>query len=294
MLSYPVRAVQGAPVTVRFTPFDSDGESSTSDPGTVTVGVVRADGTVVVAAGTATTSDGASRTYTLTAAQTALLDVLTVTWTAGGVIVGTSTVEVVGSVLATVAEVRGIEDSTSDIGDYQTSDILRARTEVDAIFERACGGVLSFVPRYTLATVYAATWNGTLDVPHYFLRAVRSVSYVNVDGGVSPVDLTSGVDLSAGIRLNGYRWPCGRLLVGYEHGMDAPPPDVKRAAIAAIRRQLNLSRSGVEARAMSYTSPLGEVQRFPTPGLGPWVTGVPDIDAVLIDYRKKFPVVMVG
>src|SRR4051812_23143620 len=117
------RAVRGAPATLRFSPVNSDGEPSTTDPGTVTVGAVRADGTVLVAPGTATTTVGVDRTSTLPAVDTALLDEITVTWTAGGVTIGTTTVVVVGGVLTTIAEVRAIEDSTADVTDTADVDI---------------------------------------------------------------------------------------------------------------------------------------------------------------------------
>jgi hypothetical protein len=79
------------------------------DPGSVTVGITRADGTVLVAAGAATTGSGTgARTYNLTTTHTALLDRLTVTWTS--TLKGTllSYVEVVGGFWFSLAELRAI------------------------------------------------------------------------------------------------------------------------------------------------------------------------------------------
>jgi hypothetical protein len=98
------RILQSAPFTASET-FYEDGVIV--DPGTVTVGVTRADGTVLIAAGTATAGSGAAaRTYALTIANTALLDTLTVTWTSATKGVRTSTIEVVGGFLFTLSQAR--------------------------------------------------------------------------------------------------------------------------------------------------------------------------------------------
>lgn len=298
MIATPIRAVTGAPVTVTYTSVDADGEPSVTDPGVVTVGVARADGIDVLPPGTATSGTGATRTVQLTAVHTAYLDQLVVTWTAGGLIIGRTVVDVVGNVYATSADVRTGEPSTGDTGRDSTADLLRVRAEVESMIDRACGHALSFVPRFAVAQV-VHRGGPSLRLPHYYVRAVRWVKYGSADGTlVNFLDYnlaSTVIPDDAGMPIiTGGAWPLGRLLVGYEHGLDAPPPDVKRAAIAAIRRVLNRPRSGVDPRAMSYTAPTGETQRFPTPGLGPWVTGIPEIDEVLSWYRKAYPVLAVA
>jgi hypothetical protein len=88
------------------------------DPGTVTIGITRADGTSLVAAGTATAGSGtAARTFNLTTTHTALLDSLTVTWTSTlkGTLV--SYLEVVGGFLFNLADARALSplDSTTKV-----------------------------------------------------------------------------------------------------------------------------------------------------------------------------------
>jgi hypothetical protein len=56
MMQTPARVVQGAPITVTYQAVDADGEPSSTDPGTVTVSITRADGTSIVT-GAATTGD---------------------------------------------------------------------------------------------------------------------------------------------------------------------------------------------------------------------------------------------
>lgn len=299
MFAAPVRAVIGAPVTVTFTSVDSNGEPSATDPGTVTVGVVRADGTTVVAPGAATVGTGATRTYTLSATHTANLDQLTVTWTASATVIGTTVVDVVGNVFATLAEIRSVASTLADVGENSDAVLLRVRGEVESMVERACGAGLSFVPRFDTATMYHRGQK-MLKVPHYFLRRIRWARYwydSATSTDVTPSLLTGIQPNDAGLALlydATYSWPTGRLVVGYEHGMDAPPPDLKRQVIAAVRRATNQSRSAVDSRAMSFTSPTGETQRFPTPGLGPWVTGVPEIDEVLRWYSDRYPLTAVA
>lgn len=296
MIGTPLRCVQGAPITVTFTPVDADGEPSAGDPGIVTVGVVRADGTAVVDPGTATTTVGVTRTFTLTATHTANLDRLVVTWTAAAVI-GRTAVDIVGAVYLSTAEIRDLVPSLSNEQTNPAADLIRARHEVEGMVERACGHVLSFVPRFSVATVNH--WgNASLRLPHYFVRRVRWLKYGSSDGTLldfDPVALALvGADESGMVGINSGTWPTGRLLVGYEHGTDAPDAEMRRAAALAIRRQVNQSRSGVDPRAISHSIPGGEIQRFPTPGLGPWTTGVPEIDEVLAWWRSHYPALSVA
>jgi hypothetical protein len=295
MMQTPARVVQGAPITVTYQAVDADGEpSSTTDPGTVTVSITRADGTSIVT-GAATTGTGSTRSYTISAAYTGTLDRLAVTWSAGGSVIGTTTVDVVGGVFITVAEIRTLEDSLSDPGQYLPDTLIRARRQIESLITRACGDVVAFVPTFAVTSNALVDRTGALRVPHYRLRAVRWVSYVS-GGSTTTVNLAAGVDVasdgSARLHSAAY-WPwlaaCQpTVTAGYEHGFDAPEPDLKRAVARAIRSAV--TPSGVDSRAISYSSPSGEVQRFPTPGLGPWVTGIPEVDEVLQSYASRFPV----
>jgi hypothetical protein len=124
------------------------------DPGTVTVGITRADGTVLVAAGSSTAGTGtAARTFNLTTTHTALLDRLRVTWTSTlkGTLV--SYVEVVGGFLFSIADARALKPLDSAVS-YPTSQIVSTRLLAEQALEDACG--VAFVPRYSLETVMYA------------------------------------------------------------------------------------------------------------------------------------------
>ena len=126
------------------------------------------------------------------------------------------------------------------------------------------------------------------------MRLVRWVKYGPGDGTLydfDPVELGYVAADPAGIAtLNPGSWPQGRLLVGYEHGMDAPPSEVKRQAALATRRQMNQHKSQVDARATTYQSVEGGTVGLATPGLGPWVTGVPSIDETVQVVPPAVPV----
>lgn len=266
------RIVAATAATLIWQGVDQDGEPA--DPGTVTVAVSRADGSVVRAAGTATTGTGSTpRAVALTVAETATLDDLLLTWSVAGTVVATTHAEIVGGVYASVAEIRAIEDSIADLADDTTATIKRARSEVESTIEQVCRQ--AFVPRFSVLEVPS---DRMLRIPN--LRAVRWMKTVQAVAGIAlynPFDPFGSIYGPWGTAGE-------RVLVGVEHGLDRPPPDLKRAAIKAIRRQATLNKSGIDARAMSYTGPSGETQRFPTPGLGPWITGIPDVDEVFQRY----------
>jgi hypothetical protein len=167
MMQTPARVVQGAPITVTYQAVDADGEpSSTTDPGTVTVSITRADGTSIVTGaattGAATTGTDSTRSYTISAAYTGTLDRLAVTWSAGGSVIGTTTVDVVGGVFITVAEIRTLEDSLSDPGQYLPDTLIRARRQIESLITRACGDVVAFVPTFAVTSNALVDRSGAL------------------------------------------------------------------------------------------------------------------------------------
>jgi hypothetical protein len=250
------RIRQRATATLTFTPTDADGEPSTSDPGTVTIGIVSSDGTVVVAAGTATTAAGVSRTYALTAVHTANLDILTATWTANATTIGTTSVDIVGGYYFTTAELRAGEPSTRAESKYSDAEIIAARNDVEVCFERWQN--VAWVPRLsTYRRPLDNLWTFTLPQP--YLRVVRWARI-----WTSPTDYTAlttaecaaiPADDAGTLYLPYPVWSMYGLQVGYEHGNDAPPFDVKRAAMRYCRVLLN---SPLEpSRSQPFVSDVG-------------------------------------
>lgn len=265
------RIVAGAAATLTWQPVDSDGEPA--DPGAaVTVGVVRADGTELLPPLTATTGTGAAeRSVALTAAQTAVLDWLTATWTVSGTVVATTVHEVVGGVYMTTARLRHDEPSLGDHAKYPPADLIAARDRSERAFESEC--FRAFVPRFKVATVDA---NGLL--PDTDIRSIRWV--VNEETGAAVtytyVTDTQILDLDSSVTVR----------VGYEYGWDAPPADLLEKFARVVRYSLNAARSGIPDRAMSFQPAEGGNVVLATAGLGPWIYGIPDVDQVIARHRS--------
>lgn len=278
------RIVAATAATLTWQGVDADGENV--DPGTVTIGVVRSDGTEVVAAGTATTGSGtAARTRTLTVAQTANLDRLTATWKVGADTVATTVVDVVGGVYVPISEVRATEPALGNAATDQLTRLKVVRSIVETMFESATNR--AFVPRFNTVRL-DGTGTPTLVLPH---PELRRVSWARVySDATTYTSLTAG-ELAAipadraglAVRTDANTWPTGvrNIEIGYEYGLDLPPPDIRQAAILAIRSQANTFRSGIPDRAISWQPAEGGNVVLATPGLGIWVTGIPAVDETL-------------
>jgi hypothetical protein len=221
------------------------------DPGTVTIGITRADGTVLVAAGTATTGTGtAARTFNLTTAHTALLDRLTVTWSSTGKGVLMSVVEIVGGFLFTIAQFRALGPAYANVTNYPTATVTDMRITVEQALEDACD--VAFVPRY-----YRETFNGTgtttvlLRWPK--IRTVRSASLDDTD--ITPLSSVVAVRDGIGYLSTGWTGGYGNVTVAYEHGWDTPPARIKRAALLLAKRWI--TPSAVDDRAINMTNETG-------------------------------------
>src|SRR5436190_11368745 len=131
--------------TLRLEVVDEDGERATAG-GTVTIGITKADGTTLIAPATATTNPSTGiYEYVLAAASNLTLETLTATWTVATVgAVHTTTVEVCGGFLCTIAELRQVEDTLADTGKYPATVLARARLEAEAELEWICD--VAFVP----------------------------------------------------------------------------------------------------------------------------------------------------
>lgn len=281
------RIVAATSATLTWTGVDSDGEPA--DPGAVTVGVTRSDGSEVIAPLTATTVDGNARTVTLTPAQTAQVDRLTAVWTVSGTVVGRTQHDVVGGVYATTAQIRNAGDALRNEAQHPTSELLQARTEVEYQFERACKR--AFVPRFATEVVGRSHGGDTLVLRCPSLREVVWADYWNGSAWTSvDADVSTIQPNDAGLAvLDDDCWPCGRVRIGYRHGYDRCPPDLRKAAIEAISYRIHSDNSSIDPRATSFTVAEAGVINLATPGIGMWVTAIPTVDAVLKDHRWTVP-----
>jgi hypothetical protein len=286
------RLLRATTATLKWQGFDFEGNES--NPGTVTVQVTRSDGTEVLPAGTATAGTGtAARTVALTASQTATLDMLTARWSAGGVELAVTHHEIVGGFYASAGEIRAADASLTNTQIYPTSLLNEGRAEVERMFEDVCG--VAFVPRFEVERVdgrglrqIALSWPQLRRV-HWVRVWGDDVSYVEF----TPAELAAIKPNRSGIALrsDGGWFDIGvqNVEIAYEHGYDAPPADMRKAAIRAIRHQVNRLKSALDERATSFTMLEGGTVTLATPGVGRWVTGIPEVDETLMRYSHKTP-----
>jgi hypothetical protein len=275
----------GTAATLSWQPVDSDGEPA--DPGTVTVGVTSSAGTEVIAPATATSgTESAARTVAVTAAQTAQVDLLTATWTVGSTTVATTVHEIVGAYLLTRAEFVARESKMSTT---TAATFSRHRREVDDLFKRETKRGLT--PRFAIERIES---RGRRDLVLRYpdLRAVRWANQIDSDGTATALtvgQIASIAPSGAGIATlrDGSYWECGDIEIGYEHGYDRAPFDVVGAAARYTRYVIGSGTSSVPDRATSFADGAGGVTQLATPGLGPFITGIPEVDVVLADHEWK-------
>lgn len=237
------RIHQGRSSTLTHT-FQVDGVATNPSPDIATVTIARADGTALVPAGSVTEAGVGVVTLTLTPAETALLDTLTITWTAsfaGQAQQFIDIVEIVGGFLFTLAQAKARLPS-------QSNETLQAtRTLAEQELERACQ--VAFVPRYAREK---RDGDGTnlLMLKWPKVRAIRSVSVDETPQVAGDFDLGEYVVHSSTYLPRGY----GNVMVGYEHGYNAGEVNASRAALMLVERYLAEQPAGERVVSASVDS----------------------------------------
>lgn len=282
------RIAKTAAATLSHT-FELD-ETPTDSTTTVTVAITDATG-ATVSAGNAT--HGGTGVYTYVLPGQAALASLTVTWSAtiGGTLVAeTDYAEVAGGFLFSLTEARNSDSSLASADKYPTADIIAARLEVEAECETICDR--AFVPRYQ-RVLLDGTGSNELVLGDHDIRTIRTAAIAPTTGGVftslTVAELAAVATTGDSVlRRTDYKvWTEGNsnVLVEYEHGLDAPPADLKRAALTRLRSRLNLARTAIPDRAISFSVADGGTYRIAVPDA--FKTGIPDVDAVYARYSLR-------
>lgn len=282
--------VQGAAATLSITVY-ADGVLA--DPGVTTVTIARLDGSAVATDAATTGTGAAAREYALTAAETAALDVLAVTWQTANHGVLRQVVEIVGGVLFTIRQARA-HDSAALASNtaYTTADIEQARDRITDDFARICG--VSFVPRLRRVVVDGAT---ELLLPDPRVSAVRSIEALDDDGVTWAVEPEAARVVGGGrVTRPGRAFSrgAGRYRVIYEHGWDVVPEPIRLAALTVLR--YTLVPDNVGQRTTSLTNEFGSTA-FATAGrlfnsLSAYPHyGIPLVDTTLGRYTERVPAV---
>ncbi len=246
----------------------------TDASGTLTCTTRRLDGTLVDTAAAGHPSIG---TYTYAPPEQALLDTLTVDWT--GTLAGSPIaslrdyVEVVGGFMFGTSELRTRHSLSSA---YSEAALAETRTEVEQECERICGQ--SFTPRFARVAL-GGSGVDTVVLPRMNVRAVRAATVDGVSQLAAVEWAESGV-----LTMPGGVWPAGRrnVIVEFEYGWDLPPEYIRTAGMLRAKTLLSQPKSGVPARAASFTVADGGVYRLSLPTRES--TGIPEVDGA---YAKE-------
>ena len=246
------------------------------DPGTVTIDITRADGTVLINDGATTGTGAAARTYNLTAAtHTNELDILTVAWASSTKGTMTDYVEVVGGYLFSLSE---LDAKLQTPASYTAAQKADARLWAEESLEDACGR--AFVPRYGRRT-FSGTGETFLDLGRLDIRSIRDAT----------VDDEALTDLSVLVVNGGYLYREDRFdsgtrnwAIGFEYGLDYPPARVKQAAILLAKSWL--VKGPIDDRATSMITEDGSFT-LSTPGRGDVEFGIPEVDRVVQAYSVQ-------
>jgi hypothetical protein len=246
--------------------------------GNVTLTVKNAIGTVVTS-GTATRASLGTYTFTLIAANNAVLDTYEVTWSAtvaGQAGTYVTRHEVVGAHLFGVADLRTY-DTSMTAATYPGADVRKARDEATDQLERpgSTFGSLRGV-RVTLD----GSGTDTLRIPHTLVSTVLSCT---VDGtSISPANIAAYGDgrlvLPDGVWASGYR----NVVLHYEAGWTNVPPPLATAAMILSRERLVQNTAAGSMRATAQIT--GDFAfRLTIPGRDGW-TGIPQVDEAIREY----------
>lgn len=266
------RYLAGRAVTLSHTFLDDE---TLLSPSSVAVTVTRVGATTPAAQGDAVPNGDAFEF----AAGLLPEGVYAVRWD-GGIAVDTDQFEVVGGYLFSIPEARESDEAlTADR--YAAEEIRHYREVVEDEFERIAGR--SFVPRTKHIPVGDVPGCGDF-LP---LLDVRTITVV---GGTSdgvelefervgpfavmpelPADEATGVVDATGIDV--------------AYGFVRAPEDVRRVGMVRLRYLLAAERSGIPDRATTFQPAEGGTYTLATPGRGESRTGIPEVDAVLNDYR---------
>lgn len=277
----------GANVEVTFL---ADSVATDPDANVATVGITKADESVLVAAGTAATRVSQGR-YKYALAPQADLNHLTLSWTAmfSGVSQTLVThVELVGGFYLATSDLRSVAD-LDDVDQYPEAKLVKGRRWFEDRFEKATS--VAWVPRYRRARL-SGDGTSELTLPDLYPRRVLSVR-VYSDAATyvafSPAEIADlVVDDHGELRrssLGSFAAGLNNIVVEYEHGWTAPTSDVVEAGEVAIRDHLMSATQGNRVYAVQTQD---GIVRSSVPGRDrPF--GIPEVDAVVSDRSHKVP-----
>jgi hypothetical protein len=276
--------------TIQITAYSD--ETATAADGSVTIGIVDAAGTTVVAAGTSTTSAPTGVYQYSLAAQSDLKD-LTATWsgTWGSAMSFTTFHQVVGNWYTSPAEVRAMDSLSGEASTFPTADLLDAIQWAENIVEDYCG--TNWVQRFQ-RDVLSGSGTQRLKLSKLFPTKILAAS---IDGTaltapqIAKIALYQTGEIVWEDDTWDYNEPGLKVIVDYEHGLadkTGPPNDIRWAVRTLTRFHILDQISRIPDRALSISSEFGQIilaqpsMDRPTP--------LPDVNVVLSRHRHRAPI----
>ena len=280
-----VQVLQDSPATLEAR-FYADGVLA-DDPGTVTVTIIRADGTTLISA--AATTKGGTGIYRYALARQPELNLLKVVWT-GQAQTQTTWAEIVGEHLFSLASAKAFDGGAIPASGVTDTEILEGRARIGDDFQEVCG--VSFFPRYA-REVLDGTGRGELQLANHRVLRLLSVNVAGVAQSLAGFTLDPALGIvrrtSAYTYTGSFAAGAGNVIVEYVHGHPQVPGPVSRAALILARVQLVPSNVG--DRATSISSDQGVIS-LATAGRGQFQPfGIPLVDSVLARYDERVPAV---
>jgi hypothetical protein len=243
-----------------------------------TVTINRIDGSTVV-----TDASAVNGQYTLTAAQTAQLDTLVLTWSftySGQPATAQTRVEIIGAWLFLLTEARNFDQKQlTNATTYPDAVITAARSEILKEIGEYCG--VSFVPAYKLLYGYLNTEVDFIVLTDNKITKLRSIDFW-VNGAWSS-QATSNYKVDGDGVIYGF-FPSGMFRVGYEYGYTTPPLEIKRTGLKILLSKI--IPSNLPSRALSYDIG-GSTYKLSVANGDNRPYGLPDVDSVLVQYRRQ-------
>lgn len=278
---YSQRIIRGTPVTLSVT-FTGDETPIDPDGNAATVTVKNLAG-VTIASGPATRTGAGIYTFNL-AAQSAL-NVLTIEWAgtfSGASATVTTSAEVVGGTYFTIYELRNYDSVLTNPTRYPYAKLVKARDFVEWKFESTCGR--AFVPRYASQEIIG---DGTRDLWLANPEPLRLISLTVNGEDWSSKTLKASTENLRILRLGGCEYFPYRstIEIEYEYGRDVVPVDVREMSMKLAKHVLVAEQSRIDERATTMNIPDFGNFVLATPGMRGSVTGIPEVDVVLMDYQ---------
>lgn len=288
---------KGRPAVLTIEVRDFDGVLVAAT-GSVSV-VVKDVDDVSVASGTASASDTTGvYTYSLPTGVTGSLGSYVATATAtvsGSTVTLPYHVEVVGSYLFEIHELRERDRALENESNFPAEMIRRAREDATAVIERSAQ--VSFARRVS-RVILSGDGSSTLLLPDVEVASILGCVVYDEASGVDVGDEVTGSELedlevnpATGVvtRTDGQAFPVGsnNVLIDYEHGYEYVPARIKTAAM--ILAEESIVPSGTPARATSQSTDLGDFRISVANVDYGRDTGIPEVDAAIALFGRRRP-----